>query len=127
MLKKLSFEQLEQLKSERDALLEEVCLLTKNKTKIEPELMRLKNKYLFLYNETFALFNLIIRDFSTVKPHFLESEKSKFYRDQNLLFNKLQEHAISNESHYENSKKFEEEYRQIYFPQNLKDELKDLM
>lgn len=127
MLKKLSFEQIQQLKQERDGLLEEICILTKDKKQIEPELLRLKNKYLFLYTETFALFNLIIRDFSTVKPHFLESEKTKFYRDQEVLFKKLEEHSQENVSHYENSKQFEQEYREIYFPKKLKDELKDLM
>lgn len=117
MIKKLTLEEIELLKTQIYDLQKKVVEYVQNRQKIDEE--SLKTEFKFLYKNSKDLFTTIIRDFG--QKHENDSMHRKFDKLIDMLIKSLIEFNSHDITHYQASKKYEKEFRHELWPENLKD------
>ena len=122
MIKNLTPEEIELLKTQIYSLKEFVVKSVSDKTPIDMEF--LQKEYNFLYKNSKDLFHMIIRDFG-VERHATEHIAKKFDKLIDMLVSSLVDFNSNNIGHYQASKKYEKEFRHELWPDNLKHKFDD--
>lgn len=122
MIKKLTIEEIELLKTQIYSLKATVVELISKKQTIDEE--NLQKEYKFLYNNSKDLFTMIIKDFGTER-HVNENIHKKFDKLIDMLIKSLIDFNLHNITHYQASKKYEKDFRNELWPENLKKKFED--
>ncbi len=122
MIKKLTLEEIEMLKQQIYSLKDKILKLVSEKQKIDVE--ELQIEYKFLYKHSKDLFDMIIKDFSSHR-HESEHIHKKFDKLIDVLINSLLDLNLHNVNHYQLSKKYEKNFRDELWPENLKKKFED--
>lgn len=117
MIKKLTLEEIELLKTQIYDLKKKIVECVQKKQKIDEE--SLKTEFKFLYKNSKDLFTTILRDFSHAHDH--DNMHKKFDKLIDILIKSLMDFNLHDTTHYQASKKYEKDFRQELWPENLKD------
>ncbi len=117
MIKKLSAEEIKLLEEQIYSLKQKVIDMVKSKTKIDKKVLQIE--YKFLYKNSEKLFDMIIKDFGENKDD-IEKTTKKFDKLIQMLIKSLKDFNLHNVTHYQASKKIEEDFREELWPENLR-------
>jgi hypothetical protein len=122
LIKKLTIEEIELLKTQIYSLKSKVIELISKKETIDQE--ALQTEYKFLYKNSKDLFTMILKDFGSER-HVNESIHKKFDKLIDMLIKSLIDFNLHNISHYQASKSYEKDFRNELWPENLKNKFQD--
>jgi hypothetical protein len=117
MIKKLTSDEIKLLEEQIYSLQNKVVDMVKSKIEIDKK--ELQIEYNFLYKNSQKLFDMIIKDFSENK-HNIEQTSKKFDKLIQMLIKSLKDFNLHNVTHYQASKKIEEDFREELWPENLR-------